>query len=80
MNRLGINGTGRLLTDEEEQSLASSNSSIIFNGTSYWLGSASSYSSVWNVYSDGTVNGNPFALGFDGVRPVIVISTSDISA
>ena len=81
VNRLGINGTGRLLTYEEEQSLASSNNGIVFNGTNYWLGSASHYSGVWLVSSDGRVGYGIFVHGSAvGVRPVIVVSTSDISA
>lgn len=80
INTLGINGTGRLLTYEEEQSLESSNSSIIFNGT-YWLGSARHLSAVWCVGSGGHVGSIGFAGGdYAGVRPVIVISTSDIGA
>ncbi len=79
VNRLGINGTGRLLTYEEEQSLASSNNGIVFNGTSYWLGSANSNGGVWSVFSDGSVIFDIFAYGGDfGVRPVIVVNTSDI--
>ena len=81
INTLGINGTGRLLTYEEEQTLASSNNSVVFNGTSYWLGSAINSSSVWSVGSDGHVYFVDFALGYYyGVRPVIVVSTSDIGA
>ena len=79
INRLGINGTGRLLTYEEEQSLASSNNGIVFNGTSYWLGSAYHRRYVWNVTSDGSVGRINFAYGSNfGVRPVIVVNTSDI--
>ena len=82
INTLGLNVTGRLLTYEEEQTLVSSNRSIIFNGTSYWLVSASSSSNVWGV------NGNTNRLqanrapicSYFGVRPVIVVPTSDIQS
>ena len=81
VNTLGINGTGRLLTYEEGQSLESSNSSIVFNGTTFWLGSAYGTGSVWNVSSDGGLGGGDFVdAGSVGVRPVIVVSTSDIGA
>ena len=79
VNRLGINGTGRLLTYEEEQSLASSNNGIVFNGTSYWLGSANLNDRVWSVNSVGVVFSYYFSYGnSSGVRPVIVVNTSDI--
>ena len=81
VDRLGIEGEGRLLTYTEEQSLASSNSSIVFNGTTYWLGSANSISSVRYVYSAGYVlNYTFYGANRGGVRPVIVVSTSDIGA
>ena len=81
VNRLGIDGTGRLLTYTEEQSLASSNSSIVFNGTAYWLGSVFNSDTVWSVYSDGGLTNYYF--NFDsanGVRPVIVVNTADIQS
>ncbi len=82
INRLGINGIGRLLTYEEEQSLESSNNGIVFNGTSYWLGSAPDSNGMWFVNSNGSVyHHRNFNHGGDnGVRPVIVISTSDIQS
>ena len=81
INRLGIEGTGRLLTYEEGQSLESSNSSIVFNGTTFWLGSANFDNDVWSVYSGGALNYSNFNYDNDiGVRPVIVVSTSDIGA
>ena len=48
--------------------------------TSYWSGSAYDNSRVWVVYSDGNFGGSNsynFAT-FNGVRPVIVISSSEI--
>ena len=46
--------------------------------TSFWLGSAVDNYRVWVVYSDGTFGGNGFG-GFNfGVRPVVVISKSNI--
>ena len=76
VNRLGINGTGRLLTNEEAQSLASSNSSILYNGQRYWLGSASSSYNVRFVYNSNISANGRSNINSTGVRPVIVISTS----
>ena len=79
VDKLGIDGMGRLLTYGEEQSLASSNNSIIFNGTTYWLGSARHSSSAWRVSSDGGLGSNYFYISYySGVRPVIEINTADI--
>ncbi len=81
INRLGIDGTGRILTYEEEQSLKSSNNSVVFNGSSYWLGSAGDDDTVWYVDSGDYLSYHRFAGGDNnGVRPVIIVSTSDISA
>ena len=81
ISTLGIDGTGRLLTYEEEQTLESSNNSIVFNGATYWLGSAYSDNDVWPVGSDGNLRSSNFDNGSHiGVRPVIVVSTSDIGA
>ena len=50
-----------------------------FRNTSYWLGSAINYDGVWNVHSDGGCGDGSFANGsYDGVRPVIVVNTSDL--
>ena len=85
INTLGIDGTGRLLTLEEEPILESSNSSILFNGTTYWLGSAGSDYSVLYVDYEGYFGYYDCYIDFrngsgGGVRPVIVVSTSDIGA
>ena len=79
INKLAINGTGRLLTYEEEQSLESSNSSIIFNGAYYWLGSASYSHDL--CANDGCGSNGRFPNDYIyGVRPVIVVNTSDIQS
>ena len=89
VNRLKAMGapsmiTGRLLTYEEAdaaQSIEDSGTSIIFDGRqSYWLGSASNYSSVWGVYSSySDFSNNAFADDYVfGVRPVIEIPTSEL--
>jgi len=68
------NITGRLLTYEEANSL----SSTIRGTFSYWLGSASNQYSVRRVRG-GSVSSHTFWLGDNnGVRPVIVVSTSEI--
>ena len=69
------NITGRLLTYEEARTL----SSTIKGNWSYWLGSADYQNYVW--YVDG---GSMISYGYfwndnrNGVRPVIVVSTSEI--
>ena len=68
------NITGRLLTYEEANSL----SSTIKGNWSYWLGSASHRSSVWDVFGGSMHGDNFWNDGSDGVRPVIVVSTSEI--
>ena len=80
----------RLLTYEEATdssigcSIGSSCSMEFIANTSFWLGSVSNYYSVWRIYSDnffgyGGFNGNDYgAIDMLGVRPVIVISKSDI--
>ena len=77
----------RLLTDSEATSssigCSESNYNCPTNGfitnTSFWLGSAYDDIYLWNVYSDGDFNYSLY--GYDsirGVRPVIIISKSDI--
>ncbi len=78
VNTLGINGIGRLLTYAEEQTLESSNNSVVNNGTSYWLGSASDNYQVVVVSNNDIDIENFDAEKYNGVRPVIVVSTSDI--
>ena len=74
----------RLLTYSEESigcswdSLTCPTTGFITN-TSFWLGSASDDSGVWSVYSGGRFNRSIFYNGIDfGVRPVVVISKSNI--
>ncbi len=67
--------TGRLLTNEERNTL----SSTVKGTWSYWLGSTDGRSSVMHVYSGGASSVSGFRDGrYFGVRPVIVVSTSDI--
>jgi len=67
------NITGRLLTYEEANSL----SSTIRGTFSYWLGSARHQSYDWDVVG-GSVNSYYFwSDSGNGVRPVIVVSTSE---
>ena len=78
VNRLGIEGTGRLLTYPEANAMTQAQRT---NGARYWLGSANNNDNVRSVNSDGNMNSSSFyyVYGF-GVRPVIVVSTSDIGA
>ena len=80
INKLGINATGRLLSYEEAIALANTNSSIVYNGTTYWLGSTYNNRFIWIVRYDGvTYNQYNFGRGMiGGVRPVLVVNTSDI--
>lgn len=80
LNRLGINGTGRLLIRSEGESLNSINNNIINNGTSYWLGTAKSKNAIYCIVNglDGINFAGIIAEGAFGVRPVIIIPTSDI--
>ena len=81
VNRLGISGIGRLLTYEEAQSLASTNSSIVYNGTDYWLGSAKTKYDVRFVKNNNTIASNSHTnFSVLCVRPVIVVNTSDIQS
>ena len=67
--------TGRLLTNEERNTL----SSTVKGTWSYWLGSTNGSSSVMHVYRGGASSVSGFRDGrYFGVRPVIVVSTSDI--
>ena len=78
VNRLGIEGEGRLLTYPEANAMTQTQRT---NGAWYWLGSANNYTIVRLVYSDGDLNFNNFNyVTFYGIRPVIVVSTSDISS
>ena len=78
VDRLGIEGEGRLLTYTEANAMTQTQ---ITNGARYWLGSASSNYFVREVSSAGAQGGPGFeSASSNGVRPVIVVSTSDIGA
>lgn len=71
------NITGRLLTYEEALSL----SSTVKGNGAYWLDSAFSKFSVWFMEKGSLYNNNSiWSNDFCGVRPVIVVSTSDIES
>ncbi len=90
INTLGINGIGRLLTVEEVLNLGctigksgncDSAPAWFKNNSTFWLGSAYDDVGLWIVDSDGNLNGgNGFGGGFHGVRPVIIVSTSNIQS
>ena len=77
---------GRLLLQEEATSLGCDASSYSCENapswvysTTYWLGSAGDYNGVWYVGSIGDFGNGNFNDDYDfGVRPVIVVPTSDI--
>ena len=76
VNRLGIDGTGRLLTYTEANAMTQAQRT---NGARYWLGSASSSNYVRSVNSGGGLgDGYFFTASGCGVRPVIVVNASDI--
>ena len=76
VNRLGIDGTGRLLTYPEANAMTQAQRT---NGARYWLGSADDSVFVMCVYTDGDMYGYGFNIVNNvGVRPVVVINTSDI--
>ena len=78
INRLGIEGTGRSLTYTEANAMTSTQRT---NGACYWLGSAGSSGSVRDVNGDGYLGNYGFHIAYrTGVRPVIVVNTSDISS
>ena len=76
--------TGRLLTYEEAdsaQNIEDTGTSIIFNGSDYWLGSAQGGEWLWSVYHDSDSISSTYHYisrweGALGVRPVIEIPTS----
>jgi len=78
VERLGIEGTGRLLTYTEAYAMTATQRA---NGTYYWLGSAESSDYVKIGYGIGYLSHRTFsARSHDGVRPVIVVNTSDIQS
>lgn len=88
VNRLGVNGTGRLLTVAEAVSLGCTRDpdndcslapSWLNNETSYWLGSVSEEGGPYSIWYDGAFAGDEFNNYYAmGIRPVIVVNTSDI--
>ena len=73
----GITLSGKLMTYEQASSL-SADVRKDMNGTYYWLGSADSQNSLWRVfYSGGSIRTCYGNLNY-GVRPVIIVSTSEI--
>ena len=78
VDRLGIEGEGRLLTYTEVNAMTTAQRT---NGALFWLGSASSNYRVWAVAASGGLGYGSFDYAFgSGVRPVIIVSTSDIGA
>ncbi len=76
VDRLGIEGEGRLLTYTEANAMTQTQRT---NGANYLLGSAVGYRNVHAVGINGTLTSYMFFDG-SGVRPVIVINTSDIAS
>ena len=79
VNRLGIEGTGRLLTYTEAKAMTTAQRT---NDAWYWLGSAYDSNSVRDVFASGGLgNYDFFSSTYNfGVRPVIVVNTSDIQS
>ena len=79
LQNLGFTGvnSGRILTfAEAHEGIAVSYST---SGENYWLGSAASIYGVWTVDTgNGFISRNYANVTYDGVRPVIYISTYDI--
>ena len=78
MDTMAISGSGRILTYTEEQALLSSYSSIIYNNASYWLASSADASRVYSIWTNTLSEDNAHFPNSNGVRPVIVVNTSDI--
>ena len=77
VNRLGIEGTGRLLTYREANAMTQVQRT---NGAQYWLGSANNSDHVWVVVTSIGLSRDAFDYALRGVRPVIVVNTSDIQS
>ena len=75
VDRLGIEGTGRLLTYTEANAMTYTQRT---NGAYYWLGSALDYDGVHGGSGWGSFIFSNTSRG--GVRPVIVVNTSDIQS
>ena len=82
LDRLGINGVTRLLTYTEFNSFTQTQRANISGGAYYWLSSGNPNSNgVYFVYTDSNAASNNFKSQVAaGVRPVIIISTSDIQS
>ena len=77
-NTLGIEGTGRLLTYTEANAMTQTQRT---NDAFYWLGSARDSGYVRSVGpGGGLVNYSFYGTSSGGVRPVIVVNTSDIQS
>ena len=78
---LGCNSGGNCAsTDIYEIGVTGTAPTWVYSST-YWLGSARNNDSVWYVNSDGELRNCIFFIGDSiGVRPIIVVSTSDIGA
>ena len=75
---LPSSATGRLLyCDEANDTTMFANSTARKNGKGYWLGSASNGYDVRLVSTSGNFDSNGYGSSF-GVRPVIIIPTSDL--
>ena len=68
------NASGRLMSYSEANGLSIEVRDI---GASYWLGSADSNSSVWDVISGGAMVSNYYYVN-RGVRPVVILPLSEI--
>ena len=79
---LPSSATGRLLTYEESNDTTMfANNEARANGKSYWLGSVRGNTEAWKVANSGYIDRGTVSYSgshYNGVRPVIVISTSDI--
>ena len=80
LRKLGGNVTGRLISTDELSALKCSGSSCTnapswVYSTSYWTGSASNSTNIWNVHSNGYYGNNyKYSDGHAwGVRPVIIL-------
>ena len=72
----GISITGKLMTYEQANSL-STDVRRDMNSSTYWLGSANNQNYVWGVLKLGYLSNSRASITI-GVRPVIIVSTSDI--
>ena len=79
ISKLGINGTGRLLTYNEAYEMQTNSVRKTSAGQNYWLGTASFENMLNHVISNGSMGSATFSsTDYDGIRPIIIIDTSDI--